>query len=77
MEKIKENAKNDFIEMIQNSWTYNRLTENEKENLKDVFNSIRADNILKGTYKQRWEILNGIYFSFLQALNYKPVGWRE
>lgn len=75
MERIKENAKEDFINMIQNSWTYNRLTESERENLKDVFCNI--DNVLKGTYRQRYEILQAIYYSFLKALDYEPIGWRE
>lgn len=77
MKKIKENAKNDFINMIQNSWTYNKLTENEKENLKDIFYDIKTENALKGTYEQRYEILQAIYYSFLKALNYKPINWRE
>lgn len=77
MEKEKENAKNDFINMIQNSWIYNKLTENEKENLKDIFDNIITDNVLKGTYKQRYEIMQAIYYSFLKALNYNPINWRE
>ena len=77
MERIKENAKNDFINMIQNSWTYNKLTQKEQKNLKNLLCSEHIENILKGTYKQRYEILYGIYYSFLIALDYKSIGWRE
>ena len=73
----KENVLNDYIVMIKNSWTYEKLTEEEKENLKDIFYSIRTENALKGTYKQRRAVLDAIYFSFLKGLNYEPIGWRE
>ena len=75
--KIKEMAQSDFWEMIKTSWTYNKLTEHEKEQLKNVIFSQRAENCLKGSYSQRWEILQAIYFGFLMALNYEPIGWRE
>ena len=77
MERIKENAKNDFINIIQNSWTYNKLTQKEQKNLKNLLCSGHIENILKGTYKQRYEILHEIYYSFLIALDYKPTRWRE
>lgn len=77
MEKVKENVLQDFINMIEKSWTYDRLTEKEKENLQAVFESVQITNALKGTYKQRWEILQVAYTSFLYALNYTATGWRE
>ena len=73
----KENVLNDFIVIIKNSWTYEKLTKKEKENLQDIFYSIRTENALKGTYKQRRAVLDAIYFAFLKGLNYEPIGWRE
>ena len=73
----KENVFDDYLVMIENSWTYKKLTEKEKENLKNIFYSIRTENALKGTYKQRRAVLDAIYFAFLKGLNYEPIGWRE
>ena len=73
----KENVLNDFIVIIKNSGTYEKLTKKEKENLQDIFYSIRTENALKGTYKQRQAVLDAIYFAFLKGLNYEPIGWRE
>ena len=73
----KENALNNFYEMIKQSWTYAKLTEHEKAQFKIVLYSRQVEKCLKGTYKQRWEILQAIYSSFLMALDYTPIGWRE
>ena len=77
MGKEKEKAYNDFFEMIKISWTFQKLTEKEKENLRDVLFSVRLDNALKGSYKQRRAVLDAVYFAFLKGLNYEPIGWRE
>ena len=73
--KDKYTASNDFVKMIVDSWTYARLTNTERDSLIEAIN--RAHLI--GTWKQRWEQLNDIYFAFLSALGYDkdPVGWRE
>ena len=77
MKREKEKAYNDFFEMIKISWTFQKLTEKEKENLRDVLFSVRLDNALKGSYKQRRAVLDAVYFAFLKGLNYEPIGWRE
>ena len=77
MKKEKQNAYNDYMEMIKKSWTFDKLTETEKEKLRDVLFSVRAENAIKGNYNQRICILEAIYFSFLKALGYEPIGWRE
>lgn len=62
-----------FQNVIKKSWTWNRLTEEEKRRFidMDVFDRI------KGNDKTRIEWLNTIYNAFLSALGYKSVGWRE
>ena len=70
-------ALENFIEMIVESWTYDRLTEEERKKLGRVLYSIQTKRSLKGTYEHRWEILQAIYSSFIMALDYKPIGWRE
>ena len=73
----KEIARDLFVEMIMKSWTFEKMTENERQRIVDFFYSKRTEDCLKGTYKQRWEILQAIYNSFLMGLDYKPIGWRE
>lgn len=76
MEKIKENVLQDFQQMIYNSWTYNKMTPQEKNQWGKVLEHVKITNVLKGTYSQRWETLQAIYHSFLLALNY-TWNWRE
>lgn len=75
--KNKENVLNDYYKMIINSWTWERLTEDEKTRFTNLLASARIKEALKGTYRARWNILNALYESFLIALEYKPIGWRE
>lgn len=69
----------EFRTMISHSWTFERLTEKEKERIMIVLSEkdFRTMRALKGTKQQRWNILNAIYSSFLIVLDYKPIGWRE
>ena len=66
-------VENYFQNVIKKSWTWQRLTEEEQKRFIDmnVFDKI------KGNDKTRIEWLNTIYQSFLSALGYKPIGWRE
>lgn len=74
----KENALQDFISMIKKSWTYAKLTNDEKENLNIAFSDLRVANALRGNYKQRWDILHSIYASFLYGVGYRnEVNWRS
>lgn len=79
MSEEKEKTLIEFRDMIKKSWTYDRMAQEEKDNIMDVlsYNDIRTIEALKGTKKQCWAILQAIYSSFLAALNYKPTGWRE
>ena len=69
----------EFRTMVSNSGTFERLTEKEKERIMNVLSvrNYQTVTALKGTKQQRWNILNAIYSSFLIALDYKPIGWRE
>lgn len=62
-----------FQNVIKKSWTWERLTEEERRRFidMDVFDRI------KGHDQTRIEWLNTIYHAFLSALGYKSVGWRE
>lgn len=66
----------DFYEMIVKSWTWQRLNALEKENFTHLLLSELES--LKGTWKNRWAILNELYRQFLEEqCNYRPIGWRE
>ena len=64
----------DFIEnVIKKSWTWERLTKEERER----FLNMPVFSMIKGNDITRIEWLQSIYSSFLNALGYKPIGWRE
>lgn len=73
----KQKALCDFITTIKNGWTYDRMTEKEKQQLEQVFERLRNGKTLRGNYKQRIEALNDIYYAFLMGLEYTGWSWRE
>ncbi len=75
--KDKENALNDFIDMIEKSWTYSRMTQLEKGRFVGVMLSNDTISILKGNYENRWKILNVIYNIYLMGIGYSGFDWRE
>ena len=77
MEKIKENVLIEFKKMVFNSWTFNRMSINKRKKLFETFDNIKIQKALKGTYTQRWDILQAIYTSFLNGLGYTDFNWRE
>lgn len=66
-------VENYFHNVIEKSWTWNRLTDEEKQRFinMDVFERIRGDE------QTIIEWLCTIYESYIEALGYKPIGWRE
>ena len=75
-ERTKENAIYNYMVMIKNSWTWERLTDQERVAFIDTVNFAQTRGI-RGTYEQRWEILNLMYRTLLNTLGYSPIGWRE
>ena len=66
-------VENYFQEVIKKSWTWQKLTEEERKRFIDM----NVFDRIKGNDKTRVEWLNTIYHSFICALAYKPIGWRE
>ena len=66
-------VENYFQNVIKKSWTWQKLTEEEQKRFVDM----NVFDRIKGNDKTRVEWLNTIYQSFLSALGYKPIGWRE
>jgi hypothetical protein len=72
--EIIEKFNNDII---IKSWTYEKLTNKEKENWKNtIFDSPMVEKALKGTEFQKFHILNTIYHAFLKGCGYDSFNWR-
>jgi len=74
----KENAVLLYLSMICRSWTFDRMTEKEKENCVNVFLRSAEYGRIKGNFDARWNVLQLMYDSFLEALDYMsdPGDWR-
>lgn len=73
----KENAVSDYMKMIKESWTWEKLTEEEKTNFeKSVLWSLEQ-KIIVGNYKQRYMILHALYHTFLNGVGYTNENWRN
>ena len=76
----KENAAPDFMAMIRKSWTWDRLTDEERTRFENLIGEItfpHFDGRIRGNYISRWNQLQNVYNAFLTALDYAPIGWRE
>lgn len=73
MKKQSNVVENYFQNVIKKSWSWEKLTNEERKRFidMDVFDRI------KGNDQTRIEWLNTIYQSFLAALDFEPIGWRE
>ena len=77
MNKNKENAQADWTDMIVKSWTWAKLTNDERNKFGDELNKEATKKIISGTYRQRCEILNALYSMFLEGCGYNGVNWRD
>ena len=77
MERKKEHATHYFMRMIYNSWTYDRMTENERGRLESAIDWADRQGMVKGTFDNRWKVLQAIYNAFLQGIGYTDFNWRE
>jgi hypothetical protein len=73
----KQNAFIEFENMIEQSWTYKRLTNEELAKWNDTMHLVNVRNVLKGTFKQRWETLQIVYSAFLNGCGYEPIAWND
>ena len=73
----KENALVHFLAMICRSWTFDRMTQEEKERCVNAFLWSAEQGQIKGNFLSRWNTMQAIYHAFLAALGYRASGWRE
>lgn len=71
-EKLQDKQRDidEFIGSISFSWTWDRLTEEERTQFKNWIHSDRYLDTIKGTSYQRFDIMNNFYFMFLLGLGY-------
>ena len=77
--KNKESVIKEYLEMIKKSWTWAKLTDEEKECFENFLASHpMVEKAVKGNYKQRWNVLETIYYAFLLGCGYgNKVDWRD
>lgn len=67
----------DFVKNLENAWTYTKLTNTEKNKFIDLIETgIFSENI-KGTYNQKWNILDNMYNAYIIGLGYDGYNWRS
>ena len=76
MNKPKEKAFPGFLEMTRHSWTYQKMTEEEKCRCEKALRSAPTQDI-QGTYNQRWSAYNAVYDAYLIGIGYTGALWRE
>lgn len=75
--KNKEFALHDFLGMVEQSWTWDRMTDEERARYIEALDWAFNAGHVKGSYDDRWDALQLTYHMFLLGLDYKPLGWRE
>ena len=66
-----------FVLMIENSWTFEKMTQTEKLNCRYMLAAHTTQNALKGTDSQRWAVLQACYSAFLDGIGYNGASWRD
>lgn len=77
MNKNKEEAVFDFVNMISKSWTWDKMSTREQERFGEILEHPCSSVVIKGNYKQRWEACEALYHTYLEGLGYDPLHWRE
>ena len=73
----KNLAKSNYLKSIEQSWTWARLTQEEKEKFIELLDHPCSGIVLRGTYDQRWQACDALYYTFLIGLGYSPLDWRD
>lgn len=77
MDRKKEHATHYFMRMVYNSWTYDRMTENERGRLESAIDFADRQGMVKGAFDTRWKVLHAIYNAFLEGIGCNSPTWRE
>jgi len=77
MSRNKEDARANYLGFVARSWTWARLTSDERARFARATENAEECGGIFGTYEQRWKILNWMYDAFLEGCGYEYSGWRE
>lgn len=75
--RTKENALVHYLAMTCRSWTFARMTQEEKERCIFAFLWSSEQGHIKGSFSARWDTMQSIYHAFLSALGYSKGKFRE
>lgn len=75
--KDKNLAKQDYLDMIKQSWTWAKLTKEERQTFLDLLEHPCSAAVIKGTYNDRLAACEALYHTYLEGLGYTPLDWRE
>ena len=64
----KAKAIPDWMDMTFQSWTWYALTDEQRAAWDQMVKKRWFRDAVKGTYQQRWDALNAIYFAFLEGV---------
>lgn len=77
MECTKENAMTHALVVARNSWTFERMTEEEKTRCILAMTDTRTKDAAKGSFQQRYAVYMAVYGAFLDGIGYNGPFWRE
>ena len=77
MQRTKENAFLHGLSMFCRSWTFERMTANEKTSCVESLLWANRQGMIKGTFCDRINIMNAVYHAFLCGIGYTGAAWRE
>lgn len=75
MYKDKDRAYSDFKSMITDSWTWDRLTDEERKTFENHLACWSCS--VGGSYDTRYGIFNLLYQAYLAGVGYNGFTWRE
>lgn len=73
-QKSKERAYSDFIEVIMHSWTWEKMTAQERDTFID---RVLEYSKVTGSYNSRYNQYQNLYSAYLFGLGYSGGEWRE
>ena len=63
----KDVALSEWLDMTRTSGCYNDLTDEQRNTLERVFRMPWFNKAVRGTYEQRFDIMNAILFAFFKG----------
>lgn len=74
--KDKNAAIDCYLKIIYKSWTWDKLTEEERNRFIDQIDFIIRSGHIKGNFARRCMIMGDLYSMFLYGIGYTNENWR-